>query len=177
MAGRIIIETERLIIREMTAADTEALYRIYDDEDAARFLDPLSEDMYEEREKLQAYIDFVYNFYGFGFWAICDKETGRFIGRCGLNVTQIEDDVFVEIGYLIDKSLRRQGLAAEAVKAVLDYAGEELEIPEIAACIAPDNRASLCMAEKLGFIYQKDFQRLGQNMCLYLMALDNGQQG
>ncbi len=123
--------------------------------------------MAEEREKLQAYIDFVYAFYGFGMWAVCDRTTDRIIGRCGLNVIQIEDDVFVEIGYLIEKGQRRQGLASEAVRAVLDYADEELALDEIVACIDPDNRASIGLARRSGFVWQRNFKRADRMMCLY----------
>lgn len=83
--GETVIETGRLIIREFVPEDLEALYRIYESADT-RFLQPLSEDREEELEKLKSYIQYVYGFYGFGLWAVCLKETGALIGRCGLQV-------------------------------------------------------------------------------------------
>jgi RimJ/RimL family protein N-acetyltransferase len=162
-----VIETDRLKLREMTVDDIDRLYQIYDDDEAGKYLDPLSDDRHEEQEKLQAYIDFVYRFYGFGMWAVCKKQTGRFIGRCGLSVEEVEEDVFVEIGYLIEAAERGRGFAEEAVRAVLDYAVNELELNEIAACIAPENAASIALARKTGFSFRKSFVRRGKIMQLY----------
>lgn len=163
-----VIETRRLLIREMVPEDLEELYRVYDDEEVIKYLDPLDTDRAAELEKLQAYIEFAYAFYGFGFWAVCEKETGRLIGRCGFSVEEIENEVYVELGYMIAADRRRLGYAGEAVHAVLEYAGEELELETVAACISHDNKASIALAQREGFIYQEDFVRRGRKLGLYL---------
>jgi RimJ/RimL family protein N-acetyltransferase len=155
------------MIRETVPEDLDDFYRIYDESEAAKYLAPLSDDRQEEQEKLQAYIDFVYGFYGFGWWSVFEKKTGKLIGRCGLNTEQIEDEVLIEVGYLIEAEKRQQGLASEAMQAVMAYAREELGIEEFAACIAPDNTASIALALKLGLAYRKDVMREGKKLSLY----------
>lgn len=83
--GNVIIETPRLILREFVPEDLAGLYSLYEESDT-QFLQPLSENREEELEKLKSYIHYIYGFYGFGLWAVCLKENGRLIGRCGLQV-------------------------------------------------------------------------------------------
>ena len=70
-----ILETERCLVREFTAEDLDGIYALYDDE-ARRFLEPPSEDRAHEREILEAYIRRIYGLYGFGHWAVLEKEPG-----------------------------------------------------------------------------------------------------
>lgn len=164
-----ILETGDLYLREMTEDDLDSLYMLYEDGETAKYLEPLAKDRREERDKLRAYINFAYAFYGFGFWAVCHKETGEMIGRCGLNVEEIEGEVFVTAGYLMAAPWRGRGLAKEALAAVAAYSAAELGIEKIAACIAPDNRASRAVAEKTGFIFSRDVVYQGRKMLLYEM--------
>ena len=70
-----ILETDRCLVREFTAEDLDGIYALYDDE-ACRFLEPPSEDRAHEREILEAYIRRIYGLYGFGHWAVLEKEPG-----------------------------------------------------------------------------------------------------
>ena len=70
-----ILETDRCLVREFTAEDLDGIYALYDDE-ARRFLEPPSEDRAHEREILEAYIRRIYGLYGFGHWAVLEKEPG-----------------------------------------------------------------------------------------------------
>ena len=148
--GETIIETERLIIRNFDPEDLDALYQLYEESDT-RYIEPLSEDRDEELAKLKSYIHYVYGFYGFGLWAVCLKENGRLIGRCGLQVEFIGDQGEYEMGYMISGKYARQGYASEAVKAILEYADEELEAPRVILQIHSENQASQTFAEKMGF--------------------------
>ena len=55
------------------------------------------------------------------------------------------------IGYIINPACRRQGIATEAVSAMLDHCFGELELHRVQAFIQPDNSVSRALAEKLGF--------------------------
>lgn len=70
-----ILETDRCLVREFTSEDLDGIYALYDDE-ARRFLEPPSEDRAHEREILEAYIRRIYGLYGFGHWAVLEKEPG-----------------------------------------------------------------------------------------------------
>lgn len=81
---RIIASTKRLRIRELRLSDLDALYELYTSCEEEPDVEPLSADRDEEYVKLHAYIDYMYGFYGVGLWAVCEKQTGRLIGRCGV---------------------------------------------------------------------------------------------
>lgn len=148
--GNVIIETPRLILREFVPEDLAGLYSLYEESDT-HFLQPLSENREEELEKLKSYIHYIYGFYGFGLWAVCLKENGRLIGRCGLQVEFIGDQGDYELGYMISGKYEGMGYAKEAVEAILEYADEELEAPRVILRIDDANLPSWHFAEKMGF--------------------------
>lgn len=143
-----ILETERLVLREMTEADLDAFYEIQGKEEAA-FLEPLCEDREEQRIKIQEYIRNMYGFCGFGIWMMEEKESGRIVGRAGL---QMRDGFETpELGYAVARAFRGRGYAEEACRAVLEYASRELGVEEIRAVVHRDNEKSRGLCEKLGF--------------------------
>ena len=145
-----IARTPRLVIREMVPEDLDALYVLYGDPEARRFLDPPQEDRAEEAKILQAYIDKVYGFYGYGMWAVCKRTDGEMIGRAGFAPYEGNGQA-PELGYLIRADLRRQGYAAEAVGAVLHFAKESLGFVRVGAHTVKGNAASIALLRKLGF--------------------------
>ena len=154
--ANIILETPRLILREFVPEDLAGLYRLYEESDT-RYIAPLSEDPDEELVILKNYIHYIYGFYGFGLWAVCLKETGELIGRCGLHVMFIADDGEYELGYMVSKPYEGQGYASEAVRAILEYAREELEAPRVVVKIHKENERSIRFAQHLGFeIFRKN---------------------
>lgn len=117
-----MIETPRLILREYTVEDFEAIHEILSDpETMQHYPAPFSEE--KSREWIQRNLD-RYQQYGFGLWAVVLKETGKLIGDCGLTIQNIDGELLPEIGYHIHKSLWRQGYGKEAARAVRDWAFE-----------------------------------------------------
>lgn len=165
----VIIETPRLILREFVPEDLAGLYSLYEESDTT-FLQPLSENREEELEKLKSYIHYIYGFYGFGLWAVCLKENGRLIGRCGLQVEFIGDQGDYELGYMISGKYQGKGYAKEAVRAILSYADEELEAPRVLLRIDDANLTSWRFAEKMGFRLLP--QRLERNPDVRLYVYD-----
>lgn len=131
----------------------------------------------EEKEKFCSYIENVYPFYGYGYWTVELAEPGRegtVIGRCGLKDYEPgEDDGYIvmkkeagdgsrqifqpepfclELGYVVAEPYRRQGYAYEMCQAVLDYAFAALCADAVVVRIHSQNRASLKLARKLGFL-------------------------
>lgn len=115
-----MIETERLILRELTMQDFDALHEILSDPETMRHY-PKPFD--EERTKrwIEWNID-NYREYGFGLWAVVLKETGELIGDCGMTMQSIDGEKLPEIGYHINKRHWRRGYASEAARAVRDWA-------------------------------------------------------
>lgn len=145
-----ICETDRLVLREMTETDLDFLYEMQEDEEAARFLDALDSDRETQRQKLAAYRQQMYGFYGFGIWIVLEKECGKPVGRAGLQMREGFEEP--ELGFAVLKKYRGRGYAEEACRAVLDYAKKELELKEIRVVADRENRKSRSLCEKLGFI-------------------------
>ena len=144
----VILETERLVVREMEEGDLEALYRIYDQRDAADFLDGLSEDRDEERAYIKDYIEKVYAFYGFGIWMLEEKSGGRCVGRAGFHMR--EGFAYPELGFIVAQEDQRKGYCLEACSALLEYGFRELEFDGVQALVAEGNRASEEVCRRLG---------------------------
>lgn len=144
----IIGETERLVIREMTPEDTDALYQLYEDKSVVEFMEDLPANKDEEKEYIADYIDKVYSFFGFGMWLVKLKETGEIIGRVGFQNYEEED--LVELGFMIVPKHQHKGYAYEACKAAITYMREEFpEYQRMARCKA-ENIKAIRLCKKLG---------------------------
>ena len=113
------LETERLLLREMTEEDFDALYRVLSDSDIMQHY-PYAFDETRVRGWIQRNRE-RYQVFGFGLWAVCLKETGEMIGDCGLTMQVINGQIKPEIGYHIRGDQQRKGYAKEAAAAVRDW--------------------------------------------------------
>ena len=91
----MVIETTRLILRELTADDFESLYRILADPDIKQYY-PHPFDEAQVRSWITRNRE-RYRIFGFGLWAVCLKETGNLIGDCGLTMQLIGGQIKPEI--------------------------------------------------------------------------------
>lgn len=115
----MIIETERLILREMTESDFNALYKVLSDSDIMQHY-PYTFDENRVKDWIKRNIE-RYQVFGFGLWAICLKDTGEMIGDCGLTMQTINGQIKPEIGYHIRADKQRNGFAKEAAIAVRNW--------------------------------------------------------
>lgn len=115
----MVIETERLFLRELTERDYDALYKVLADSDIMQHY-PYTFDEARVRGWISRNIE-RYEIFGFGLWAVCLKETGELIGDCGLTMQLINGQIRPEIGYHIRKNRQRKGYAREAAAAVRDW--------------------------------------------------------
>ena len=115
----MVLETDRLILREYAAEDFAALFEIVSDRETMQHY-PAQLDEDKTRRWIQWNLD-NYNKYGFGLWALVLKETGEFIGDCGITIQNIDGEMLPEIGYHIHKNYWRKGFAKEAAMAVRDW--------------------------------------------------------
>ncbi len=116
---KLRIETERLILREYTMDDYQPLFEILSDEETMKhYPKPFDE------ERTRGWIEWNlenYKKYGFGLLAMVLKDTGEFIGDCGLTLQNIDGEMLPEIGYHVNKKYWRQGFGSEAARAVRDW--------------------------------------------------------
>lgn len=142
----VILQTSHCIIRELTVQDAGKLYEICSKPQVNRYLEESVGSAEEEKEKLCAYVNTAYAFYGYGFWGVYEKQNGKLIGKAGFK----EGSLPLEIGYLLDNTVWGKGYATEIVRALVDYASEELNVQDIVARIHHENFASQCVAKKCG---------------------------
>lgn len=164
-----VCETDRLALREMTEADLDFLYEMQADEEAARFLDAPDRDRDVQRQKLTAYRQQMYSFYGFGIWIVIEKENGQNVGRVGLQMRDGFEEP--ELGFAVLKKYRRRGYAEEACRAVLDYAKDELELKKVRAVVDGENAKSRRLCEKLGFTVDNLLETDGREWIFYSRRL------
>ena len=95
----MVIETERLLLREMNHDDFQALYKVLADSEIMQHY-PYAFDENRVRNWIERNIE-RYRVFGFGLWAVCLKATGEMIGDCGLTMQLIKGEIKPEIGYHI----------------------------------------------------------------------------
>lgn len=144
-----VMETDRILIREITVEDVEELYRIYEKPSITKYMENLYPTREQEREYTEAYIQNIYGFYGFGMWILEDRLTGKVIGRAGIESKEGWEGL--EIGFMVAEEYQHQGYAFEACSAIIQYAREELGEHSFYAQVMKGNEASKGLLVKLGF--------------------------
>lgn len=144
----MILETDRLYLREMNQADFDSLCKILRDEDTMYAYEGAFRDD-EVLEWLNRQIS-RYQKWGFGLWAVILKETDEMIGQCGLTMQSWKEEEVLEIGYLFERLYWHKGYAIEAAKACKKYAFEILQVDEVCSIIRDTNIASQKVAIRNG---------------------------
>ena len=152
----VIAETPRLILRQFHRDDVQAMDAVFGDADVMRYGDGTRSSEWV-RAWIAKWIDERYSAWGFGSWAVVDKRRNLVVGYCGLSRfperCAIEE---AEIGFRLARADWGRGFATEAALAVCGYAFDALSIPRLVALIDPENHASIRVAEKIGFRYERD---------------------
>ena len=148
----MLLETERLSLREMTQADYPSLCRILQDEQVMYAYEGAFSD-----GEAHAWLDRQirrYRMWGFGLWAADLKETGEMIGQCGLTMQPWKEKEVLEIGYLFQRRYWHQGYAMEAAKGCKQYAFDVLHAEEVCSIIRDTNLPSQRVALRNGMAPQ-----------------------
>lgn len=152
-----VIETERLILREIVATDVSDFFVIRSNKQAMQYIDrPLAN---SENDAL-ALIELMLNNYKKNEainWAICLKKNNKLIGTIGF--WRIEKENYrAEIGYILNPDFHRQGITQEAMQPVIDFAFNDLKLHSIEANVNPNNIASKNILLKNGFVQEAYFK-------------------
>ena len=168
--GRIITETERLIIREMVSSDFDALCRILCDEEVMCTAYESAFSVEEAKDWMNRHFR-RYTEYGFGLWAVVLKETNEMIGQCGLTMQSWRERELLEIGYLFQKAYWHKGYATEAAVACKEYAFSVLNANSVYSIIRDKHIASQNVAVRNGMKvvdkFTKNFRNIDMNFLLY----------
>jgi len=164
-----VIGTDRLVLRDLEPADTDAIAAIFGDEEVMRFIGAggvLDRDVVVrmiERERQQ------YARRGWGQWATVERATGRCVGVCGLILwPDIDGQEELEVAYLLARDAWGKGYATEAATAVRDV-GVEVR-SDLVSLIYPGNAASINVARKIGMALERSVAFQGHQLELYRLA-------
>ena len=160
----MVIETERLILREYTLKDFDVLYAILSDPETMKHY-PKPYDEAGTMRWPNWSLD-NYRKYGFGLWAIELKENGEFIGDCGITMQNIDGDTLPEIGYHIHKDHWRKGYAKEAASAVRDWFFKNTGFDAVYSYMTHTNIASYSTAASVGLKRIKEYTDTDNTLCL-----------
>ena len=166
-----MLQSDRLLLRPMTAEDTEPLLAI--------FTDPLVMASFGgtlfDRPQMEQWV--ARNLahqdeYGYGLFTIVRRADGEVIGDCGLEHMEIGGTPEVELGYDLRSDCWGRGLATEAASLVRDHAFGPLGIGRLISLIRTGNAASCRVAEKIGMRHERDLAPHGISYRMY--AVERG---
>ena len=149
-----VIETDRLRLREHRLSDKDVHIAMWADPRVTRFIGGRA------RTRDETWIRFLrhagmWHHLGFGFWAICEKPSGRFVGELGLadfmRDFQPGFGDTPEMGWVLSPLVHGKGYASEAIAAALAWADANLAGGRTVCMISPQNEPSLRAAAKAGF--------------------------
>ena len=151
----MILETRRLLLREMNPGDFEALFLVLGDPETMRHY-PCAFDEQRVRDWIGRNMS-RYRKDGFGLWAVCLKDTGEMIGDCGLTLQNINGEMLPEIGFHIRRDCQRKGYAREAAGAVRDWAFRNTDYPALYSYCKYPNEPSFRTAESNGMRFACEY--------------------
>lgn len=148
-----VLQTERLTLRKLTPRDAQDMFDYAHRADVTRYLTwSPHPDVRYSRE----YLEYLQGRYAGGMyydWGVIDRSTGKMIGTCGFTSFNCTHDK-AEIGYVLHPDYWGKGLAAEAVKKILDFGFEKLRLHRIEAKFMKENDRSLRVMEKVGMTFE-----------------------
>jgi len=152
----IILETKRLILRHQIIEDLDHLWALYCNPNITKYIPDAPRSREETKEELEWHMHGHPKHPELGLWATIHKETGRFIGRCGLLPWTIEKQYDVEVAYTIVEEYWGRGLGTEAAQGILQYGFEQLNLSRLICLIDPENIPSQKVAKNIGMTFEKE---------------------
>jgi RimJ/RimL family protein N-acetyltransferase len=162
----VTLETERLVLRAFRESDTDAYAEMLADPEVMRFLGkPMSR---AEAWRNMAMMLGHWRLRGYGFWAVEEREGGEMVGRVGC--WRPEGWPGLEVGWTLRRRFWGRGYATEAARASVEYAFAELKQTRVISLIAPDNAASIRVAERLGERPAGEWEVFGTRVIIYAVG-------
>lgn len=145
-----MLQTERLVLREVQAKDAKDMFTYLSDKEVMKYfgLAPF-QTITEVIAEISWYQSILQKGTGIR-WGITLKGEDKMIGSCGFH-NKVPKHYRSEIGIELSRDYWKQGIAEEALKAVLQYGFEQMQLERIEALIEPPNKPSQRLVEKQGF--------------------------
>ena len=154
MSAPVVLETERLILRPHVADDWDAVFVLWSDAETSRFISATPSTREQSWAQLLRYMG-LWPALGFGYFAVVDKSTQKFIGEIGL--ADFHRDILpslegtAEMGWILMPHVWGRGIASEAVMAILGWYNQTSNPRPVSCIIDKDNGGSVNLALKCGF--------------------------
>jgi len=149
-----VLETERLILRGHEVTDFEACAAMWGNPEVTRHISGKPSTPDEAWARLLRHVGH-WALLGYGFWALEEKASGRFVGEVGFadHKRGIEPSLAgtPEIGWVLGPALHGRGYATEAVRAAIAWGDAHLGSARTACMISPENASSMKVAAKCGY--------------------------
>jgi RimJ/RimL family protein N-acetyltransferase len=148
------LETNRLILREHTVQDFEAVYAMWSEPAVYRYIVGRPSTREEAWNRLLRYSGH-WALFGYGYWVVEERATGSYVGEMGF--ADFHRDIVPrldgrpELGWALKTMAHGKGYATEALRAITAWGDSHFAGKETAAIITPENTGSIRLAEKLGF--------------------------
>lgn len=146
------LETERLLLRKMRLDDAQAMFAYASDPEVTRYVLFETHRSVEDSEAFLRSAVEGYERGDFGGWGIVLKDSGRFVGTCGMD--HAPEHARAELGYVLSREQWGKGLMPEAVRAVIRFGFGRMELNRIQARCIAENTASARVMEKVGMTYE-----------------------
>lgn len=169
---KTVMETRRLVLREIELEDASFLFGLMNEEPWIRYIgDRGIRSLTDARDFITDRLRPSYAREGFGFWLVELGDGGTPIGICGLVNRDALD--YVDLGFALCEQFWGEGYAREASEAAIHYAREEVGLDELAAITHPENHRSAGLLEALGFRFEHTVRLPDEeiDLRLYLRAL------
>lgn len=172
----LILETDRLILRELKLSDAEAFFAMDSNPNVHSYLWNKPVQKIEETIEIIEFVKKQYIDNSIGRFAMISKETNEFIGWAGLkfNTEVVNNKVnFYDIGYRLDEKFWGKGYGSEASFTWLKYAFETMNIKTMEASAHTDNLASNRILQKIGMQMTEQYLEDGISWNWYQLENEN----
>lgn len=169
------IETKRLILSKHTVEDFPALTQLWMTESVVRHIGGMPSTERESWMRMLAYGG-LWPLLGFGYWAVREKETRKYVGDLGFadfhRMVEPKVKGIPEAGWVIAPEFQGKGYATEAMQAALEWLKRQNKFKQSICFIEPRNTASLRVAEKVGYVADREIFMNGNITVLLRQKLD-----
>jgi RimJ/RimL family protein N-acetyltransferase len=169
-----VLETERLVLTAHSAEMFESLCAMWSDPAVVRYIGGRPATRRESWMRMLSYRG-CWPLLGYGYWAICEKASGRYVGDLGFADFHRDLDPPIrgtpEAGWALATWAHGKGFATEALNAALAWLDRHTPHDRSVCVISPDNQVSIRMAEKAGFTDPKPTRLNDHSVLLYARTL------
>jgi RimJ/RimL family protein N-acetyltransferase len=162
----VSLETERLLLRLPEPQDMDGFAEVFGDPEVVTFLGMEPQTRVDQVAGIARMLRH-WQRYGVGLFSVVRRTDERLLGRVGFLMWDperwvsamrydLEGELETEVGWTLGRAYWGEGYATEAALACRDWAVGELGLKRLVSVIAPDNAASIRVAEKLGETLERE---------------------